>query len=254
MRNMPDHFNVLSSQSGIHLVSIFIKVYDSLHDEIKAKNKKMKNLLDELTLAKGEVEDLQTEFEREREDYLETIRKQERQSALQKQLLDKVQPLLRRDCNYSNLDRIMSEAKWDEDSKLWILPDVAVERTTLPMPGAGGIIPSPRKSKTGGSPPNGYFENGGEDKLLQRLNRTESSEIANSYFAPKRANRILESQHYLRHDSDDAPRRRSNSPFHERVSPTEAGMGPMRPMRLEALNPSTVGGKKGKKKKQLDSL
>ncbi|XP_028394014.1 osmotic avoidance abnormal protein 3-like isoform X2 [Dendronephthya gigantea] len=231
-----------------------IKVYDSLHDEIKAKNKKMKNLQDELTLAKGEVEDLQIEFEREREDYLETIRKQERQLALQKQLLEKVQPLLRRDCNYSNLDRIMSEAKWDEDSKLWVLPDVAVERTTLPMPGAGGIIPSPRKSKTGGSPPNGYFENGGDDKLLQRLNRTESSEIAKDYFASKRANRILESQHHLRHDSDNAPRRRSNSPFHERISPTEAGMGPMRPMRLEALNPTNVGGKKGKKKKQLDSL
>ena len=232
------------------------KVYDSLQDEIKAKNKKMKNLQDELILAKGEVEDLQIEFEREREDYLETIRKQERQMALQKLILEKVQPLLRRDCNYSNLDRMLAESKWDDDGKIWIVPEVAVERTTLPMPGAGGVIPSPRKSKTGNSPPNGYYENGEEDKFLQHLNRTGSSEIAASYFAPKRANRILESQNLRRQDnSNEGAFRRPASPFHERVSPTETfSAANMRPVRLESLNPSLVGGKKSKKKKQLDSI
>ena len=215
----------------------------------------MKNLLDELTLAKGEVEDLQIEFEREREDYLETIRKQERQMALQKTLLEKVQPLLRRDCNYSNLDRIMAESKWDDDCKVWVLPEVVVERTSLPMPGVGSIQPSPRKSKTGASPPNGYYDTNEEDKFLQHLNRTESSELAASYFAPKRANRILESQNLLRQDNNEAPYRRAGSPYHERVSPTEAyPSSNMRPVRLESLNPSLVGGKKSKKKKQLDSL
>jgi kinesin family protein 3/17 len=232
-----------------------IKVYDSLQDEIKAKNKKMKNLQDELFQAKGEVEDLQVEFEREREDYLETIRKQETQMALQKLLLEKVQPLLRRDCNYSNLDRIMSESKWDDERKMWILPEVIVERTALPM--AGGIAPSPRKSKTGASPPNGYYDTHEEDKFLQHLNRTDSSEIAASYFAPKRANRLLESQNLRRPDNngDSTIYKRASSPFHERVSPTEAyPASTMRPVRLESLNPSLVGGKKGKKKKQLDSL
>ena len=230
-----------------------IKVYDSLQDEIKAKNKKMKHLQDDLIQSKGEVEDLQIEFEREREDYLETIRKQERQMALQKLLLEKVQPLLRRDCNYSNLDRIMAESKWDDDGKVWVLPEVVVERTTLPMP--GGILPSPRKSKTGGSPPNGYYDSHEEDRFLQHLNRTDSSEIAASYFAPKRASRILESQNLRRPDNNDLMYRRSSSPFHERVSPTEAyPASNMRPVRLESLNPSLVGGKKSKKKKQLDSL
>jgi kinesin family protein 3/17 len=226
-----------------------------LQDEIKAKNKKMQNLQDDLTQAKGEVDDLQIEFEREREDYLETIRKQERQMELQKLLLEKVQPLLRRDCNYSNLDRIMSESKWDDDGKVWVLPEVAVERTTLPMP--GGIAPSPRKSKTGASPPNGYYDSNEEDKFLQLLNRKDSSINAASYFAPKRANRLLESQSLRRQDNSEATHhRRSSSPFHERVSPTEAyPASTMRPVRLESLNPSLVGGgKKSKKKKQLDSL
>lgn len=215
----------------------------------------MQNLQDDLTQAKGEVDDLQIEFEREREDYLETIRKQERQMELQKLLLEKVQPLLRRDCNYSNLDRIMSESKWDDDGKVWVLPEVAVERTTLPMP--GGIAPSPRKSKTGASPPNGYYDSNEEDKFLQLLNRKDSSINAASYFAPKRANRLLESQSLRRQDNSEATHhRRSSSPFHERVSPTEAyPASTMRPVRLESLNPSLVGGgKKSKKKKQLDSL
>ena len=213
----------------------------------------MKNLQDELILAKGEVDDLQIEFEREREDYLETIRKQERQMALHKLLLEKVQPLLRRDCNYSNLDRIMSESKWDDDGKVWVLPEVIVERTTLPMP--GGIAPSPRKSKTNASPPNGYYDSNEEDKFLQHLNRTDSSEIAASYFAPKRANRLLESQNLRRPENNNESTlyKRASSPFHERVSPTETYPA-SRPVRLESLNPSLVGGKKNKKKKQLDSL
>lgn len=50
--------------------------------------------------------DLNAEFEFERIDYLDTIRKQEKQLALYQQLLEKVQPVLRRDCNYYNLDKV----------------------------------------------------------------------------------------------------------------------------------------------------
>ena len=45
---------------------VVIKVYDSLQDEIKANNKKSKHLEDELKSAKGEIDDLQVEFEREK--------------------------------------------------------------------------------------------------------------------------------------------------------------------------------------------
>lgn len=228
-----------------------IKVYDSLQDEIKAKNKKMKHLQEELTSAKDEVEDLQVEFEREREDYLETIRKQEMQMKLQKQLLERIQPLLRRDCNYSNLDRVMSDSRWDEDGGRWTLPELVVERTTLPA--AGGLAPATRKSKSGNSPPNGYYDIDEEDRFLQHLNRTNSNEIAASYFAPKRANRILEkSLLHVESSNSETPRRRSSSPFHEMSSPPESFTSNMRPVRLESLNVSSVAGKKTKKKKRSD--
>ena len=52
-----------------------------------------------------EITDLQSEFEFDRIDYLDTIRALERQQELSQALLDRIHPCLRRDCNYSNLDR-----------------------------------------------------------------------------------------------------------------------------------------------------
>lgn len=60
--------------------------------------------------AECEIADLNAEFEFERIDYLDTIRKQEKQLALYQQLLEKVQPVLRRDCNYYNLDKVSSQS------------------------------------------------------------------------------------------------------------------------------------------------
>lgn len=47
-----------------------------------------------------EIQDLHSEFENERTDYLETIRKQERQLLLYNQILDSVLPVLSKECNY----------------------------------------------------------------------------------------------------------------------------------------------------------
>lgn len=86
----------------------------------------------QLKAAKLEIRDLQAEFEVERNDYLTTIRRQEREGQLLHSLLERMVPLVRRDCNYSNLDRLKKEAAWDEDSASWRLPDVTVQKTTLP--------------------------------------------------------------------------------------------------------------------------
>lgn len=89
-------------------------------------------LLRQLKAAKLEIRDLQAEFEVERNDYLATIRRQEREGQLLHSLLERMVPLVRHDCNYSNLDRLKKEAVWDEDSASWRLPDVTVQKTTLP--------------------------------------------------------------------------------------------------------------------------
>ena len=71
---------------------IMVKVYDNLQDEMKMKNNVIMQMEGKLKSAQSEIDDLQTEFERDREDYLETIRKQEQIIKLQQQILDKIQP------------------------------------------------------------------------------------------------------------------------------------------------------------------
>lgn len=87
----------------------------------------------QLWAAEVEIRDLQSEFELEKIDYLATIRRQEREFMLLQQLLEQVQPLIRRDCNYSNLEKIRRESCWDEDNGFWKIPEPVVIKTSLPL-------------------------------------------------------------------------------------------------------------------------
>lgn len=85
-----------------------------------------------VTFLDNEVKDLQREFELEREEYLDTIRKQERQLKLLLKLTQKIQPLIPHDYNYYNLDKIQSMAIWNEEFQDWILPELKREKLSLP--------------------------------------------------------------------------------------------------------------------------
>lgn len=100
----------------------------------------------QLRAAEVEIKDLQSEFELEKIDYLATIRRQERDSMLLQQLLEQVQPLIRRDCNYSNLEKIRREACWDEDNGFWKLPEPIMVKTSLPVGQALGCPLDPPRS------------------------------------------------------------------------------------------------------------
>ena len=70
----------------------------------------------------SEINDLQQEFEDDRTDYLDTIRKQDQQLILLQQILERVQPTLRKDSNYSNIEKIKQEAKWNDEIQRWTMP------------------------------------------------------------------------------------------------------------------------------------
>ena len=53
-----------------------------------------------------EIKDLTAEFEFERVDYLDSIRKLEKELAWKDEVLRRIHPTLRRDCNFANLDKI----------------------------------------------------------------------------------------------------------------------------------------------------
>lgn len=264
---------------------IMVKVYDNLQDEIKVKNNAINQIEGKLKSAQSEIDDLQSEFERDREDYLETIRKQEQIIKLQQQILDKIQPCIRRDCNYYNIDKVRSESAWDEESGKWNIPELVITKTTLPTP---GIMPGASTPALGlKSPVNrpqvnnqgqvvnghlgGHPEEPSEDRFLQHLSRSSHEGYASSYFKPKRADRLLAEntkfERYDKRESSPSGGTRSQHGFpgaggssgalNNNVPPVSVGnIGGMaamaRPVRLESLHMPGEREKKKKKHKNLD--
>ena len=79
---------------------VLVKVYDDIQTELQEKTAALKRMKQRVRGLNSEISDLQSEFERDRTDYLDTIRKQDQQILLIDQILEKVQPTLRKDCNY----------------------------------------------------------------------------------------------------------------------------------------------------------
>ncbi|ESP02412.1 hypothetical protein LOTGIDRAFT_138487 [Lottia gigantea] len=119
---------------------IMLKLFDNVHDELKVKNKLLDHEKEKVLGLEREILDLQSEFEFDRVDYLDTMRRQEKQMKLLESLLDRIQPCIRKDANYSNLDRIKLECKWDSENERWILPKVQIERTALPSTGTLAVF------------------------------------------------------------------------------------------------------------------
>ncbi|XP_078695935.1 osmotic avoidance abnormal protein 3-like isoform X12 [Branchiostoma floridae x Branchiostoma belcheri] len=272
--------------------NIMLNVYGNIQDKLKAANQQLEKEKEKTRAAEIDIIDLQSEFEFERIDYLSTIREQEKQLKLLHSLIDKIHPLLRRDSNYSNLDRVKAQCKWDEENQKWVLPDVKVETTSLP-PNPGGIMPGGRAPQGRGPPPGPRDRSPGnqygsanypppeEDRLLQRLNRRSNENIADSYFKPKRANQLLNSttdhnRHFgqtLERNFDRNPERSLGSLGQKSVSSLgynssmtngeyqapDSHIAPMdmpmrRPVRLERMSPSSAKDKKKKKKQKPGML
>lgn len=189
-------------------------IYDSLQDEIKGKTKQIKSIKQKLVAAQQEVKDIQSEFQQEKDDYLEALRERDRIIQFQEQFIDKILPCLRRDCNYFNFDSIRAESNWNEEKQEWIMPALIVSRTTLP---ASGINPTgprltnrprdkpmsphsnpnphpseissqlPRKAMSDGQAPCSPSPPPEQDNFTQRINRASESD----YFKSKRAAKLL---------------------------------------------------------------
>ncbi len=79
---------------------VLLKVYDDIQEELRVKTDALKKSKQRTRALTTEIQDLQQEFENDRADYLATIRDQERKLTLVHQILDRVQPTIRKDCNY----------------------------------------------------------------------------------------------------------------------------------------------------------
>jgi len=107
-----------------------LDVYDNINDQIRQQSIIIDRVKQKNQMYKEEIDDLNEEFQDQREAYLKDIREQQLQIDLLNAILNKVQPTIRRDCNYYNLDRVKDECQFNGDS--WVLPKLRLVKETLP--------------------------------------------------------------------------------------------------------------------------
>ncbi len=174
-----------------------------------------------LLSAEEDVKDLQSEFEIDRQDYLDTIRTQDKQIKLYEQLLATVVPCLRRDCNYFNIDKIRVECEWDEERRRWVLPKLTINKTILsPAPASERSRRSSKGSISGSAPSHSVNKHCGSTELNIRESSSsllrghmpsyhpsscenfdedqsvhfQKSDDSSEYFKPKRALELMGGQ------------------------------------------------------------
>ncbi|KAF5924683.1 hypothetical protein HPG69_004555 [Diceros bicornis minor] len=252
---------------------VLLHVYDSIQEEVRAKSQLLEKMQRKLRAAEVEIKDLQSEFELEKIDYLATIRRQERDSMLFQQLLEQVQPLIRRDCNYSNLEKIRRESCWDEDNGFWKIPEPIIIKTSLPVgqelcchlsPPAllhtvstGPQNKPARKTSAAdtGEAGTDLESQQEEDRYRLMLSRSDSENIASNYFRSKRVSQILSTDPMksLTHHSSP-PGLSSPLSNSSAIPPTQAPEMPQpRPFRLESLDIPFTKAKRKKSKSSFGS-
>ncbi|XP_054358966.1 kinesin-like protein KIF17 isoform X7 [Pongo pygmaeus] len=231
---------------------VLLNVYDSIQEEVRAKSKLLEKMQRKLRAAEVEIKDLQSEFQLEKIDYLATIRRQERDSMLLQQLLEQVQPLIRRDCNYSNLEKIRRESCWDEDNGFWKIPHPVITKTSLPVAVSTG--PQNKPACKTSAADNGEL-NMEEDRYRLMLSRSNSENIASNYFRSKRASQILstDARKSLTHHNSP-PGLSCPLSNNSAIPPTQAAEMPQpRPFRLESLDIPFTKAKRKKSKSNFGS-
>ncbi|CAL8340955.1 unnamed protein product [Merluccius merluccius] len=262
-RRLADHRKLQLVQalgdSGEDGDSVLLRVYDSIQDEVHAKGQLLARIQAKFKAAKLEIRDLQAEFEAERNDYLASVRRLEREALLHNGLLERMAPLVRRDCNYSHLERLRKEACWDEDAGAWRLPDVVVQKTSLPA--AVASLP-PRTSTRRGSAADAreaHMVCEEEDRYKALLNRSNSENIATNYFRSTRASQLLggdPTKTLAAHSSPPAARMGHLTAPSDGSMAAAAGLDPVtpRPFRLESLESPAPNDSKVKRRRNRTHL
>ncbi|KFB41341.1 AGAP003323-PA-like protein [Anopheles sinensis] len=106
--------------------------YTDIQQELKTRYDQIRALRRRTKFLDQEVSDIQGEFQRERDDYLATIRLLEKKILFYESVFQKAMPVLRKDGRYWNLECLEKESEWSEDLRKWRLPDDTLLRLRLP--------------------------------------------------------------------------------------------------------------------------
>ncbi|XP_063701606.1 osmotic avoidance abnormal protein 3 [Culicoides brevitarsis] len=210
--------------------------YTDIHQELQAKTEALRGQKKKVLSLEREITDLQSEFQLDRADYLETIRKLERNQRFYEQMLDKAVPLLRKDGKFWDIEAIKCQSEWNDDAKKWKLPDEPFsklcmlpaieqkqaqqqrfgrENTSLTAPGrlerSSSIISIISLHEQDPSTDDDDNHNN-ESLFLKKISNQESENIVSTYFRPKRVTELMQqSQNWTGKDSLNPIRKSSLS-------------------------------------------
>ncbi|CAH8522665.1 unnamed protein product [Schistosoma turkestanicum] len=181
---------LLEANANLEDDGIMINIYETIEDELHDKNKALESEKQKVYALQTEIKDVQSEFERDRSDYLETIRRQQQQINLLNMILEKIQPCIRRDSNYHNIDKIKRTAIFDAENNEWILPQMTIERVQLPS--ASSNTSSNRYENTNENVEYNTINNSEWDSKNESTLHTKLVDrMESNYFANRRAAQIL---------------------------------------------------------------
>ncbi|KAI6223033.1 Kinesin domain containing protein [Aphelenchoides fujianensis] len=259
MREAQKKMQKLAEALNVHKDDPLLHVYSSTQDKLNAITKEYNREVERVRALESEIHDLQGEFELDRLDYLETIRKQDQQLKLFHQILERVQPAIRKDSNYADLARVKRDAHWNEEQSRWILPDLQMAKGAALPPGvAVGVSPG---AVSNGNEPNGaahFVEDDFErdSRLKKRLEQSMEQDFVNSYFKPTSKANIVNKYAVDRHKSSEKSNflarnakaegllngvvytddlYDNSTQLHKQLAQQRANSGVRKPQRLEAL-------------------
>lgn len=114
--------------------------YTDIQQELKIKTDALKVQTKKLNALEREVSDLQSEFQLDRTDYLETIRKLEKNLKFYQQFIELALPYLRKSGRCWDPEAIKNESIWNEDLNKWKIPEESMIRLKLPPAGLFYLI------------------------------------------------------------------------------------------------------------------
>lgn len=172
--------------------------YTDIHQEIVAKTDLLKQQRQKIRSLEREIVDLQGEFQLDRADYLESVRRLEKRNKFYEQFFEKISPILKRDGRVWNIDYIKSESAWIDDLKKWKIPESLIMHVKLPpatshsprAPSSTESMKSRDNNSSLTAPArleclNDSFES---DDSTEKQNDVE---LALTYFRPKRIEKLI---------------------------------------------------------------
>ncbi|XP_050079203.1 kinesin-like protein KIF17 [Anopheles maculipalpis] len=182
-----------------------------IQQELKVRYEQIRALRKRSKFLEQEVSDIQGEFQRERDDYLATIRLLEKKILFYEAVFQKAMPVLRKDGRYWNLECLEKESEWSDDLRKWRLPDDTLLRLRLP-PAETPPPPAPPDDTSPGK------LNGRESQTsLTAPGRLERSSTMILAKLPdfQRDNKALTGpdEHQQRHKSDFLSKSTNSNPF-----------------------------------------